>query len=83
MKTCYIGRIRLSKKDSDEWDGKPPFMYVTKGLDRTNVSDARMFENKNSCIESLKDSFKKHKHLPSSEMEIMTVSIHVDKIEKL
>jgi hypothetical protein len=83
MKTCYIGRIRLSKKDSSEWDGKPPFMYVTKGLDRTNINDAIMFDKKEACIKSLVDSFKSHKHPISSSMEIMTISIHVDNIEKV
>jgi hypothetical protein len=83
MKTCYVGRIRLSKKDSSEWLGNPPFMYVTKGNDRTNINNAIMFDSKEKCTSALIDSFKEHKHLPSSKMEIMTISIHVDSIESL
>ena len=83
MKTCYIGRIRLSKKDSEEWGGNPPFMYVTKGTDRTNINQAIMFNDKEDCTNALIDSFKSHKHLPSSKMEIMTISIHVDSIDEL
>lgn len=83
MKTCYIGRIRLSKKDSKEWGGNPPFMYVTKDADRSNINNAIMFNSREECTEALIGSFKSHKHLPSSKMEIMTISIHVDNIEEL
>jgi len=83
MKKCYIGRIRLSRKDSEEWGGNPPFMYVTKGTDRANINQAIMFGEKEECIEELKKSFKTHRHLPSSKMEIMTLSIKVDNIEEL
>lgn len=83
MKTCYIGRIRLSKKDSEEWGGNPPFMYVTKTTDRTDINKATMFNSKEECIEALIYSFKSHKHLPSSKMEIMKISVHVDSIEQI
>jgi hypothetical protein len=83
MKTCYIGRIRLSNEDSKEWGGNPPFMYVTKSVDRTNINKATMFNSKEECIVALVDSFKSHKHLPSSKMEIMKISIYVDNIEQL
>ena len=83
MKTCYIGRIRLSKKDSEEWKGHPPFMYVTKGPYRDDIGDAILFSSREDCIKTLTDSFKLHKHLPSSKMEIMTLSINVENIEEI
>ena len=80
MKICYLGRIKLSKKDSEEWEGRPPFMYVTKSPNREDINKAIMFFSKEECTKALVDSFKSHRHLPSSKMEIMTLSINVENI---
>lgn len=83
METRYIGRIKLSKEDSNEWKDNPPYMYVTNDCNRENIKKAILFENKDVCAINLKNSFKQHKHLPSSKMQIMTVSMHVDNIEDI
>lgn len=86
MKKQYIGRIRLSKEDSEEWYGKPPFMYVTndkENIDRSNINKAAFFDDKNVCKAALKKNFKAYRHLPSSKMEIMTITIKVDNIEEI
>lgn len=83
MKKCYIGRIKLSKEDSEEWDGKPPFMYVTNGPDRANINKAIQFDNRDACVMALRNSFTVHKHLPSSKMEVLTILMYVDSIERI
>lgn len=81
----YIGRIRLSKEDSDEWYGNPPFVYVTANgeADRDNVRNAKRFIKKDACKKALVKSFKEHGHLPSSKMEVLTVSIEIKSIEEI
>ena len=81
----YIGRIRLSKEDSKEWYGHPPFMYVTaKGeADRGKVKNAKRFTNKETCKKALIKSFKDHAHLPSSKMEILTIVMEIKSVEEI
>lgn len=85
MQKCYIGRIKLSKEDSEQWSGNPPFVYVEKDgvADRSNIRDAVFFRNKESCKKALINTHKKYRHEPESKMEIMTISILVDKIEEI
>lgn len=82
MKQLYIGRIKLSKQDSEEWYKKPPFMYVVKNgcPDRSNINCAIMFDDKDECKKALIDSFKEHEHLPDSKMEILTLNVVVTDI---
>lgn len=85
MKNLYIGRIKLSKEDSDQWFGKPPFVYVEKDgvADRSNIRSAILFHDKETCRKALKKTHKKYGHEPDSKMEIMTISLSVDKIEEI
>ena len=85
MKKYYIGRIKLSKEDSEQWSGNPPFVYVEKAgvADRSNLRSAILFNNKEACRKALKKTHTLYGHEPESKMEIMTVSISVDKIEKI
>lgn len=85
IKKTYIGRIRLSKEDSNEWYGKPPFMYVEKdeAADRANINNARIFNSKERCEKALRKSFKEYGHYPESKMEIMTLVTTVENIEQI
>lgn len=85
MKKFYIGRIKLSKEDSEQWSGNPPFVYVEKAgvADRSNIRSAILFSNKEACRKALKKTHAIYGHEPESKMEIMTVSISVDKIEEI
>lgn len=85
MKKFYIGRIKLSKEDSEQWSGNPPFVYVEKAgvADRSNIRSAILFNNKEACRKALKKTHAIYGHEPESKMEIMTVSISVDKIEEI
>ena len=85
MKKYYIGRIKLSKEDSEQWLGNPPFVYVEKAgvADRSNIRSAILFNNKEACRKALKETHTIYGHEPESKMEIMTVSISVDKIEEI
>jgi hypothetical protein len=79
----FIGRIRLSKEDSEEWSSHPPFMYVVEKGDRANVNNAVKFNDKNSCYKALVNDFEHYHHLPSSKMEIITLNVEVKKIEEI
>ena len=79
----YIGRIRLSKEDSNEWSSHPPFMYVVEKGDRANINNAIKFKDKSACCESLKNDFKHYRHLPTSKMEVITLNVEVKKIEEI
>ena len=81
MKNLYIGRIKLSKEDSEEWYGKPPFMYITKNQDRAKINDAILFTNKEKCRKELKRQFEEYGHLPESKMQIMEMSLTINNIE--
>ena len=85
MKKFYIGRIKLSKEDSEQWLGNPPFVYVERDgvADRSNIRSAILFNNKEACRKALKETHTFYGHEPESKMEIMTVSISVDKIEEI
>jgi hypothetical protein len=84
MKKLYIGRIKLSKKDSEEWYGSPPFIYVTPKGRRTNLTTEAFFENKEDCVTNLKYSFKTHEHSSyGSKMELLEMSINIDKLTEI
>ena len=80
MEKLYIGRIKLSKDDSETWYGKPPFMYVTSNQDRANIDKAILFKDKNKCEYELRKSFETHKHYPESKMQIVEMTVKIDKI---
>lgn len=83
MEKLYIGRIKLSKKDSDTWTGKPPFMYVTSDQDRANINKAVLFRDRNKCEYELRKSFEIHKHYPESKMQIVEMTVKIDGIKDI
>lgn len=87
MKKAYIGRIKLTEKDSNEWYGKPPFMYVideNENSDRGNINNAIMFNTKNQCEKALRKNFKEYRHDEfGSSMEILTLEYQVTSIAKI
>lgn len=79
----FIGRIKLSKEDSQEWSSHPPFMYVVEKGDRSDVNNSIKFNDKNACLIALENDFKHYRHLPSSKMEIITLNVEVKNIEEI
>lgn len=83
MEKLYIGRIKLSKEDSKEWEGNPTFMYVTDKPDRSNINNATLFDDRLKCFNETIKSFKKHRHLPESKMQIMEFSLKINSIKDI
>ena len=83
MEKLYIGRIKLSKNDSDTWSGKPPFMYVSSDNDRTDIDKAILFKDKKKCETELKKSFIKHKHYSDSKMQIIEMEVKINGIKNI
>jgi hypothetical protein len=83
MEKLYIGRIKLSKEDSDTWTGKPPFMYVTSNSDRANIDKAILFRDEKKCENELRKNFITHKHYPESKMQIVELTVKIDGIKDI
>lgn len=82
----YIGRIKLTKEDSDGWCGKPAFMYVTRqnNCNRDNIDHAELFTSRSKCEKRLKHDLKEYNHIEyGSKGEILELDIVTKKVTEI